>query len=218
MQKQKFNETRVDTDFRVGNREFVITESLLTGSAVETCLEELASLRLNIFREYPYLYDGHREDELKYLRLYVDTPDAFVISVNESGEMIGAATGIPLRHEHASMVNPFADTSYPIDELFYVGEVLFYPSYRDRGLGMRLLGRIYEYVRNLGNYRYLTCATVVKQDNHPVCPESYIQIDRFLERTGFVMLPDVTTSFAWKEIDGINCEHPMQFWVKELGL
>jgi hypothetical protein len=70
----------------------VITENLLTGSAVAECMDDLASLRINIFREYPYLYDGIREDELKYLRLYMDTPEAFVISVNDSGKMIGAAT------------------------------------------------------------------------------------------------------------------------------
>jgi len=196
----------------------VITESLLTGSAVETCLEELASLRVNIFHEYPYLYDGYREDELKYLRLYMETPEAFVLSATDSGAMIGAATGIPLRYEQNMLIDPFACTSYPVDKLFYIGEVLFYPSYRDRGLGVRLLNRIDEYVRNLGNYRYLTCATVVRPENHEQRPENYVPIDRFLSRTGFIKLQGITTSFAWKEIDGSNREHPMQFWVKGLCL
>ena len=194
----------------------MITESLLTGSAVETCLEELASLRLNIFHEYPYLYDGCREDELKYLRLYKDTPEAFVLSVTDSGAMIGAATGLPLRYEVETLINPFAGTSYPVDELFYIGEVLFYPSYRERGLGIRLLNRIDEYVCNLGNYRYLTCATVVRPENYAQRPENHVPIDRFLSRTGFIKLPGITTSFAWKEIDGCNREHLMQFWLKEL--
>ena len=193
----------------------VITENLLTGSAVETCLDDLASLRLNVFREYPYLYDGLREDELKYLRLYMDTADAFVISVNESGIMIGATTGIPLRNEHESLIEPFKGTSYSVDELVYVGELLFYPKYRNCGLGIRLLEQIEEYGRSL-NYRYLTCATVVRPDHHALCPESYIKIDRFLARTGFIMFPDVTTIFAWKETDGISRDHSMQFWIKEL--
>ncbi len=196
----------------------MVTERLLTGSAVENCLEELATLRINIFHEYPYLYDGCREDELKYLRLYMGTPEAFVLSATDSGAMIGAATGIPLRYEQETMINPFAGTSYRVDELFYIGEVLFYPLYRDRGLGIRLLGRIEEYVRNLGNYRYLTCATVERPENHEQRPESYVPIDRFLGRTGFIKLPGITTSFAWKEIDGSNREHPMQFWVKDLCL
>lgn len=194
----------------------VITENLLTGFALGGSLEDLASLRINIFREYPYLYDGVREDELKYLRLYMDTPDALVISVKDGGNMAGAATGVPLRYEHDSLIAPFIGTSYSVEELFYVGELLFYPKYRACGLGIRLLEQVVEHVRSLGKYRYLTCATVVRPDRHVPCPESYIKIDRFLARTGFVLLPGVTTSFAWKETDGNNYDHPMQFWIKEL--
>jgi hypothetical protein len=35
-----------------------ITEKLLAGAAVDASLDALVSLRLDIFREYPYLYDG----------------------------------------------------------------------------------------------------------------------------------------------------------------
>ena len=146
----------------------------------------------------------------------MDTPDAFVISVKDSGTMIGAATGTPLRHENEGLVVPFEGTSYSVNELFYVGEVLFYPAYRDCGFGLRLLKQIEEYVRTLGNYRYLICATVVRPDNHEQRPKNYIPIDGFLTRTGFIKLHGVTTSFVWKEIDGFNHEHPMQFWLKEL--
>lgn len=47
MQNQKINETR-PTPFGLSSwrHEMVITENLLTGSAVETCLDDLASLRL----------------------------------------------------------------------------------------------------------------------------------------------------------------------------
>jgi GNAT superfamily N-acetyltransferase len=194
----------------------VITEKLLTGSAVGPCLEALASLRIDIFREYPYLYEGSREYELNYLRLYMEAPDAFVISVNDAGSMVGAATGISLCHENQDLIDPLAGTSYPVAETFYVGELLYYPAYRNRGLGMSLIAMIEEHVRSLGNFRYLTCATVVRSDDHPLRPKEYVPIDRFLDRIGFRDLPGITTSFTWKEIDGISREHPMQFWVKEL--
>jgi GNAT superfamily N-acetyltransferase len=146
----------------------------------------------------------------------MDTPEAFVISVKDSGKMIGAATGIPLRYEYENLIAPLTSTSYSADELYYVGEVLFNPIYRDKGLGLRLLKQIEEYVRTLGNYRYLTCATVIRPDSHPLRPESYVQIDKFLARTGFIILPDVTAHFTWQEIDGVNRDHVMQFWIKEL--
>jgi GNAT superfamily N-acetyltransferase len=124
--------------------------------------------------------------------------------------MVGAATGMPLRYENDGLIAPFKGSSYSVDELFYVGELLFYPEYRGCGLGIRLLMQIEEYVRSL-DYRYLTCATVVRPDHHALCPESYIKIDRFLVRTGFIMFPDVTTIFAWKETD----ERVQGYWVNK---
>jgi hypothetical protein len=70
--------------------------------------------------------------------LYMETPEAFVISVDDAGSMVGAATGMPISHENQTLVDPLAGTSYPVAETFYVGKLLFYPAYRNRGLGMAL--------------------------------------------------------------------------------
>jgi ribosomal protein S18 acetylase RimI-like enzyme len=193
-----------------------ITEQMLTGYAVKDCLNEIASLRIEIFREFPYLYDGLREDELNYLKLYSDAPEAFVVIVSDAEKVVGAATGIPLCHENRELSDPFVGTAYPVDEIFYVGELLFYPAYRNRGLGLRLVAQIVQQISFLGTYRYLTCVTVVRTDDHPLRPADYIPIDRFLAHTGFKLLPGITTSFTWLETDGVKRSHPMNFWIKEL--
>ena len=193
-----------------------ITEQILTGSAVDDCLNDIASLRIEIFREFPYLYDGRCEEELNYLKLYSVTPDSFVIIVKEGEKVAGAATGMPLRHESTELVDPFSGTSYPVDEIFYVGELLFYPEHRNHGMGMQVVRMVEEQVRSYSTYRYLTCATVVRPDNHPLRPADYIPIDRFLAHTGFNLLTGITTSFTWLETDGVRRSHPMKFWIKEL--
>lgn len=38
-----------------------ITEQLLTGAAIAEARDDLATLRLDIFPEYPYLYQGKRD-------------------------------------------------------------------------------------------------------------------------------------------------------------
>ncbi len=97
-----------------------------------------------------------------------------------------------------------------------MGELLFYPEYRNRGLGMRLVARMEEQVRSLESYRYLTCATVVRPDDHPLRPAAYRPINRFLAVAGFYPLPEMMTEFSWLETDGITHGHPMNFWLKEL--
>jgi hypothetical protein len=79
-----------------------------------------------------------------------------------------------------------------------------------------LLARLEEQVRSLGRFRTLTCATVERPDDHPLRPQGYIPIGRFLARTGFARLPGVTTTFTWRESDGVRREHAMQFWRKGL--
>lgn len=197
-----------------GNKE--ITEQLLTGTAIADALDDLATLRLDIFPEYPYLYQGRREDELTYLATYAGAPDAGVILACDGLTVIGAATGMPLIQEDAQMIDAFSGTTLPLNEVYYVGELLFCPAYRNCGLGRKLLDRLESHIRSLGRYHTLTCATVERPDDHPLRPRDYIPITRFLARTGFVRLPGVTTSFMWREIDGVKRDQPMQFWIKDL--
>ena len=70
--------------------------------------------------------------------------------------------------------------------------------------------------RPLGNYRYLTCATVVRPDDHPLRTSTYLPINRFLAVAGFHPLPALMTEFSWLETDGVTRRHPMNFWLKEL--
>jgi GNAT superfamily N-acetyltransferase len=179
-------------------------------------VDDLATLRLEIFPEYPYLYQGRREDELAYLGSYAETPDACVILACDGLTVVGAATGMPLVYEDAQMRAAFAATTFPLNEVYYVGELLFLPAYRNCGLGRKLLAQLESRIRSLGSYRYLTCATVERPDDHPLRPRDYTPITRFLARTGFVRLHGVTTHFMWREIDGVKRDHCMQFWSKEL--
>jgi GNAT superfamily N-acetyltransferase len=193
-----------------------VTAQLLTGTAIAAGLNDMATLRLEIFREYPYLYEGHRDDELDYLGTYVKAPDACVILAHEGATVIGAVTGMPLTHEDQQMRAAFAGTTFPLDEIYYIGEMLFRPAYRNCGLGRKLLGQMERQIRSLGHYRTLACATVERPDDHPLRPADYLPITRFLAHTGFVRLPGVSTHFTWRETDGIKRDHPMQFWIKAL--
>lgn len=193
-----------------------ITERLLTGAAIADALDELATLRLDIFPEYPYLYLGRREDEFNYLVSYAEAPDACVILAYDGLRVIGAVTGMPLIHEGAQIIDAFDGASFPLNEVYYVGELLFRPAYRNCGLGQKLLARLESHIRSLGRYCKLTCATVDRPEDHPLRPRDYIPISIFLARTGFAGLEGVTTHFIWRETDGVKRDHLMQFWIKEM--
>ena len=194
-----------------------LRDLFLQGPAANAYVEQIAMLRLAIFKEYPYLYDGRMENELEYLQHYAKSDESVVIIASSHDELAGAVTAIPLRCESSELISPFAATQYPIERIFYIGELLFYPNHRNKGLGTRLLSHIVQHVLSLDTYDYLTCATVMRPDAHPLRPEGYVPIERFLHRNQFERLQGVTTQFAWKETDGIRRDHEMQFWIKALA-
>ncbi|NWG46858.1 MAG: GNAT family N-acetyltransferase, partial [Alphaproteobacteria bacterium] len=94
----------------------------LTGPAIEPAIPELARLRIAVFRDWPYLYEGDAAYEARYLARYVETPGALVVLAREGGHIVGAATGLPLRHEEAAFRAPLEGAGYRAEELFYFGE------------------------------------------------------------------------------------------------
>ena len=188
----------------------------MQGSQIQEYLEKIAHLRLTIFKEFPYLYDGQLKDELEYLQHYAEQEQATAIIASCDDQLAGAVTAIPLQYESEEMTSPFSTMQYPVERTIYICELLFYPDYRNKGLGTRLLSRIEQHYRGQKNYQYLTSATVMRPDDHPHRPDGYVPIERFLQRNRFEKMPGVTTHFTWKEIDGARRNHEMQFWIKTL--
>jgi len=63
----------------------------MSGHDVAVGLDALATLRLDIFREFPYLYDGNRESEHLYLKGYAQAAEACLLTITDSGRLAGAA-------------------------------------------------------------------------------------------------------------------------------
>ena len=51
----------------------------LQGTALTAALPDLARLRIAVFREWPYLYDGSADYEQRYLATYAAAPDSVII-------------------------------------------------------------------------------------------------------------------------------------------
>jgi hypothetical protein len=105
------------------------------GAAIEPYLDDLAALRIEVFREYPYLYEGTPEYEQRYLRAYSESPRSVVVLARERGHVVGASTAMPLA-EHSEQVAPaLAAAGYEPATVYYFGESVLRASYRGRGLG-----------------------------------------------------------------------------------
>jgi len=193
-----------------------VTSQKLNGAEIGEHLEAIAKLRIDIFREYPYLYKGNPSYEKKYVQTYADSKQAVVILAWDGSVLAGVMTGIPLQDEMEEFKTPFAAEPYPLESIYYLGELLFYPAYRDKGHGSVMLGQMEDYVRDIGGFQHLTCATVVRPDSHPQRPVGFKPIERFLNHANFFKLEKTVVSLPWPELDGETRTHDLQLWMKHL--
>jgi GNAT superfamily N-acetyltransferase len=186
------------------------------GAEVARYLPAIAVLRIEVFHEWPYLYDGSIEYEERYLAGY--TGDGAMVAIAFDGdELVGAATALPLTSHSDAVAPPLAAAGFDPAQVYYFGESVLRLDRRGRGLGHRFFHEREAEARRLGFATAAFCA-VVRPDDHPRRPAGYVPLDRFWGRCGFVRRPDIVAHFAWKDLDDAEeTAKPMVFWVKAMA-
>lgn len=188
------------------------------GAGVERYIADLAALRIAIFREYPYLYEGTLGYETDYLETYAASPDCVFVIARSEGRVVGVATGVPLIDEEHSFVEPLAAYGIAPASVFYYGESVLMPEFRSLGLELRFFDEREAYARRLGRFSRLAFCTVARAEDDPRRPADFRAQDRFWQRRGFRELPSLTTMYSWREIgEPVPTPKRMVFWLKELS-
>lgn len=185
---------------------------------MEPYLGELARLRIEVFRAFPYLYDGDLDYESNYLQSYMRTPSAVLVLAEDGERVVGAATALPLVHETDNIVAPFRDAGLDPAGLFYFGESVLMPAYRGRGIGVAFFDHREAHARSVDDVAGACFCGVVRPDDHPLRPPDFEPLDGFWRRRGYAPLPGVTAAFSWKDLgQEVESEKAMAFWIKVFG-
>jgi GNAT superfamily N-acetyltransferase len=188
----------------------------LKGDALDAALEDVARLRISVFRDWPYLYDGDLDYERAYLKPYRHSPRAVVVAAFDGGRIIGAATGTPLADHAKDFAAALAGSGLDMDATFYCAESVLLPAYRGRGLGHRFFDLREAHARAHG-FSHVAFCSVQRPAEHPLRPEGYRALDGFWRKRGYAPLPGAVAHFEWKDIDKDTPSHkPLQFWSRAL--
>ncbi|MBK9553035.1 MAG: GNAT family N-acetyltransferase [Saprospiraceae bacterium] len=185
------------------------------GADTSSLFEELAALRIEVFRDYPYLYEGSLEYEKEYLRTYSRSADSMIFSVYDGGKMVGATTCIPLIDESKEVIEPFINSRYKLDEIFYFGESILLKPYRGLGLGHRFFDEREKHALSFGNYKFTCFCAVQRPDDHPKKPDGYRPNDKFWLHRGYAPEKGLVSEFEWLDMGKEKpTKKPMMYWMR----
>jgi GNAT superfamily N-acetyltransferase len=188
----------------------------LHGPDIERRLDALARLRIEVFRDWPYLYEGSLDYERQYLRTYLDCPDSLALLVFDGERAVAATTSLPLAAAEAAMRKPFAQAGYDLTAIHYFGESVVQKPYRGRGLGVRFFNEREAHARRLGQ-RLCTFCAVERAPEDPRKPADYVGNERFWHKRGYVRHPELVTTYSWPDIGSQQAtDKRMVFWLREL--
>ena len=195
----------------------MIDTRVLTGAALDAALDDVARLRIAVFRDWPYLYDGSLDYERAYLQTYRDSPGAVLVGAFDGARLVGAATGTPMEDHAAEFAAPFAAVPVPMARIFYCAESVLLPEYRGQGIGHRFFDAREGHARALGRSHVAFCS-VVRPENHPLKPAIYRSNDAFWEKRGYRQLPGIMAEFSWRDRgEAAESQKPLQFWMRDLA-
>ncbi len=191
-----------------------VTVRPLTGGELAAALDDLAHLRIRVFAEWPYLYDGDVGYEAAYMKEFAAAPDAVLVAACDGEQIVGAATAAPMVHQKAEFRDPFVARGLAVDRLFYFGESVLLPAYRGQGIGHAFFDQREAQARAWG--ADAACfAAVIRPDDHSARPANHVPHDAFWTKRGYAPVSGLVTQLAWKDHgDRDETLKPMQYWLR----
>jgi GNAT superfamily N-acetyltransferase len=188
----------------------------LSGPALRERLDDLARLRIEVFRAWPYLYKGSLAYEREYLPRYADARTGAMIVAQDEGVIVGASTGLGLDEEDDYIQKPFVDAGMDLSRIFYFGESVLLPAYRGQGVGVKFFEEREAAARGHGYAQACFCS-VVRPEDHPARPKDYVPLDAFWQKRGYTRRPELVATFSWRDIgERGESDKPMVYWTKTL--
>lgn len=213
---------RSQCDNAIGQNATRMTASALRietymGGHIVPLLPALADLRTEVFREWPYLYDGDAAYERKYLSVYVGNPRAMVAIAFDEDKVVGASTCLPMIDAAPEIRTPLEALGLDPLRYFYFAESVLQRGYRGLGLGVKFFAAREAHVLADAVCDHAIFYAVQRSNNHPRRSMQVRSLDGFWHHRGYRPLADLICKMQWREV-GMEAEttHTLDAWVKRL--
>ncbi|MDQ2994889.1 MAG: hypothetical protein M3R00_08120 [Pseudomonadota bacterium] len=200
----------------------VITIETFSGVAARPYVDDLARLRLDAFKEYPYLYAGNLETEITYTMPYAEIDKAMITVAYVNNRLAGLTTGMPVDCD-SLMVNDIKKILVERGDTptyyYYYGELIVLSEFEGRGLGQKLYETQDALIQSQG-FTHVCQITSLREEHHPLKPSNYRSLDDYWQKLGFYR-EHKTMSYRWPTLQTNNsvllADNIVELWTKKLG-
>ncbi|MDQ5890937.1 MAG: hypothetical protein QG604_811 [Candidatus Dependentiae bacterium] len=191
-----------------------------TGEQARPYIEHIAHLRITMFKEFPYLYEGSFDGEKKHLETYCSSPKYLVLLLLKDTHVVGFFNAIPLAENGPDSLSeiqaPFIAQGIDMAPYLYVGEVMVLKEFRRPHLIQFLYAYGEALARELGK-DYLIFAMVKRPREHLARPADYQSLELLCAYFGFAIMKGMEIHASWKQIDTQKKEpNTLAIWCKKV--
>lgn len=186
------------------------------GETIAPHLDAVAALRIAVFADYPYLYEGDLDYERGYLQRYARSPRSLFVLARDGEAVVGASTAILLADDAETFQAPFRAAGIDPATVFYFGESVLRRDYRGRGIGHGFFDAREARARELGLAVCAFCA-VDRAADDPRRPADYRGNEVFWGKRGYLRQPGMYCTLDWPEPGLGDVRHTLTFWLRRLA-
>lgn len=192
-----------------------VTIVSVSGREILSYLDDVARLRIEVFRDYPYLYAGSLEYEQEYLQSYAACDESIFVLALAGPEVVGVSTGLPMLAADEAFQRAYRQRGDDLGKVFYLGESVLLPTHRGRGIGHAFFDEREKQARNCGA-NLATFCSVIRPADHPRKPVGYRSHDVFWRKRGYE--PNgLSAQLTWEQVDlRAEVENELVFWSRNL--
>ncbi len=188
---------------------------VLKGAQIKSIEQSFANLRIAIFREYPYLYEGDLATEKQYFDMFGG--NTICIIAKDASTVVGVIIGTPLQEIFDQFLKPLIEADISVEKMFYLADLLVLKSYRGKRIGHSLYELFEKEVQKTEQFTNILIREIFKSPDDPKKPSAYYSLDPFWDKRGFKKMEGISQQDQWKAIGDEDISlHTMVYRMKKL--
>lgn len=187
------------------------------GKDIAVHSQEIVNLCNQIYREYPYFYNGDDAEYTAYLKTYSQSENAVITLAFDGDIVVGLAAGIPMTDTREFYQQTLKDHRFDLLSIFYLGEFGLHPAYKDQGIEEAMYQTIEDFARHDGRFKAVYVWELDKPADSELKPAGFLPRDDFWENLGFKKHPRLEFEILWTNIgDDVESSHRAVYSIKNL--